>query len=132
MSSLSFSSDLVRGVHARISHARGHFSCLAFCTFARWTTEKRETACSLCSREIYFQSETKIEPDLRLGEFRDTSGRSYFPRLVNLSINDFLSAISHWFTVAEAARKLRSTHSKNFYKELDSFSTAFMNKMKRI
>ena len=30
-----------------------------------------------------------------------------------------------------AARKLRSIHSKNFYKELDNFSTAFMNKMKR-
>ena len=30
-----------------------------------------------------------------------------------------------------AARKLRSIHSKNFYKELDNFSTASMNKMKR-
>ena len=30
-----------------------------------------------------------------------------------------------------SARKLRSIHSKNFYKELDNFSTACMNKMKR-
>ena len=30
-----------------------------------------------------------------------------------------------------AERKLRSIHSKNLYKQLDNFSTAFMNKMKR-
>ena len=30
-----------------------------------------------------------------------------------------------------AARKLRSIYNKNFYKELDNFSSAFMNKMKR-
>ena len=30
-----------------------------------------------------------------------------------------------------AATKLRSIHNKNFYKELDNVSTAFMNKMKR-
>ena len=30
-----------------------------------------------------------------------------------------------------AARKLRSTYSKNFYKELDNFSTAFVNEAKR-
>ena len=30
-----------------------------------------------------------------------------------------------------AAMKLRSIHSKNFYKELDNFSTALMNNMKR-
>ena len=77
------------------------------------------------------------------------SGRSYFPRLINLSINDFSFAISYWFTVTKvswklcsaasasvmsrtmAERKLRSIHSKNLYKELDNFSTAFMNKMKR-
>ena len=56
MSSLSFSSDLVRAMHARgsgearaasaISHARGHLRVLRF---ARQTTgaEKRETARSL-------------------------------------------------------------------------------------
>ena len=77
------------------------------------------------------------------------SGRSYFPRLINLSINDFSAAISYCFIVAKvswkfcsaasasvmsrtmAERKLRSIHSKNLYKELDNFSTAFMNKMKR-
>ena len=77
------------------------------------------------------------------------SGRSYFPRLINLSINDFSSAISYWFTFAKvswkfcsaasasvmsrtmAEKKLRSIRSKNLYKELDNFSTAFMNKMKR-
>ena len=31
------------------------------------------------------------------GEIRDMSGLSYFPRL----INDFSSAISHWYTVAK-------------------------------
>ena len=79
------------------------------------------------------------------GVIRDMNGRSYFPRLINLSINDFSSAISYWFTVAKmsrkfysaastpvmshtmAARKLRCIHSKNFYKELDNFSTAFMD-----
>ena len=30
-----------------------------------------------------------------------------------------------------AARKLRSIHCKNFYKELDNFSTASINEMKR-
>ena len=77
------------------------------------------------------------------------SGRSYFPRLINLSINDFSSAISYWFTFAKvswkfcsaasasvmsrtmAEKKLRSIRSKNLHKELDNFSTAFMNKMKR-
>ena len=66
-----------------------------------------------------------------------------------MSVNNFSSAISYWFTVAKvswkfcstasasvmsrttAARKLRSIHCKNFYKELDNFSTASINKMKR-
>ena len=34
------------------------------------------------------------------GEIRYISGRSYFPQLINLSISDFSSAISYWFTVA--------------------------------
>ena len=61
------------------------------------------------------------------------NGRSYFPRLINLSINDkmprkFYSAASApVMSRTMAARKLRFIHSKNFYKELDNFSTAFMD-----
>ena len=51
---VSFSSDLVRAMHARgsgeaISHARGH---LRVSRFAGRTTEKRETAHSLVDYEI--------------------------------------------------------------------------------
>ena len=61
------------------------------------------------------------------------NGRSYFPRLINLSINDKMP--QKFYSVASApvmsrtmaARKLRFIHSKNFYKELDNFSTAFMD-----
>ena len=31
------------------------------------------------------------------------NGRSYFPQIINLSINDFSSAISYWFTVAKVS-----------------------------
>ena len=73
------------------------------------------------------------------------SGRPYFPRFMNLSVIDFSSAISYWLTVVKVswnfcpaasppvmsrilgARKLRYTHTKNFYKELDNF----VSEMKR-
>ena len=69
-----------------------------------------------------------------------------FSRVHNPSINDSSSLISYWTTVAmeekefhialiamaavSAKRRSRYAHSKNFYRDLDNFSTAVAHKTK--
>jgi len=72
-----------------------------------------------------------------------------FSRVYNPSINDSSAVTSYWFTVAMvggifisrlvcsligmatvATRRTRYAHSKNFYRDLDNFSTAAVHKTK--
>ena len=73
---------------------------------------KFQNSTRLTAREVTYNNfEISLVVFVPCGEIRDMSGRSYFPRLINLSINDFSSAISYWFTVAKVSWKFCSAAS---------------------